>query len=140
MDASLMWIVVACLFAGAEMLTMGLFLAPFALGAASAALLAGLGAGLDAALASFVAVALLALFAVRPLLLARPVPQRIRTGTAALIGARAMVLEPIVAHHAGSVQIAGEVWSARAYDDEPVAAGAVVDVIEIRGATAWVIE
>jgi membrane protein implicated in regulation of membrane protease activity len=39
MDARFVWIIVACLFGGAEMLTMGLFLAPFALAAAAAALL-----------------------------------------------------------------------------------------------------
>jgi membrane protein implicated in regulation of membrane protease activity len=139
--AWLVWIVVACLLGGAEMLTMGLFLAPFAVGAAIAGLLAGLGAGFVTTFAVFAAASLLVLFAVRPLVLARrPAPERIRTGTAALVGARALVLEPIGDHQAGSVRIGGEVWTARAYEDEVIAAGAVVDVVEIRGATAWVIE
>jgi hypothetical protein len=46
------------------MLTMGLFLAPFAFSAVAAALLAGLGVGIGLSLVSFVATALLLLFAV----------------------------------------------------------------------------
>jgi membrane protein implicated in regulation of membrane protease activity len=141
MDAWLLWIVVACVFGVAEMVTMGLFLAPFAMGAAVAALLAALGAGVGITLATFGVVALPVLFGVRPLLLSRRrAPDRIRTGTAALIGERAVVLEPIGNHVSGSVRIGGEVWTARAYEDEVIAAGAVVDVVEIRGVTAWVIE
>ena len=41
----------------------------------------------------------------------------------------------------GCVQLDGEVWTARAYDeDEVIEAGARVQVIEIRGATALVSE
>ena len=87
------------------------------------------------------AAALLLLFAVRPLVLShRQPPPRIRTGTAALVSARAVVLESIGSHRAGSVQIGGEVWTARAYEDEVIAEGSIVDIIEIRGATAWVME
>ena len=82
------------------MLTMGLFLARFALSvAAAAALLAGLRGGLVLTLVSFVAIALLLPFAVRPLVLShRRAPPRIRTGTTALVGARAVVLESIGNH------------------------------------------
>ena len=141
MDAWFVWIIVACLLGGAEMLTMGLFLAPFAFGAVAAALLAGLGAGIGLTVVSFVATALLLLVAVRPVVLShRRAPPRIRTGTAALVGARAVVLDPIGNHRAGSVRIGGEVWTARAYEDELIAEGTIVDIIEIQGATAWVME
>ncbi len=71
MDAWLFWIVVACALGAVEALTMGLFLAPFALGAAIAALLASLGAGLEPTLASFAATSLLVLFALRPLVVSQ---------------------------------------------------------------------
>ena len=52
--------------------------------------------------------------------------------------AAAQVLELVDAQH-GRVRIGGEVWSARAYVPEQVIpVGAVVDVFEIRGATALV--
>jgi hypothetical protein len=34
----------------------------------------------------------------------------------------------------------GEVWTARAYEDEVIAERSIVDIVEIRGATAWVME
>jgi membrane protein implicated in regulation of membrane protease activity len=58
---------------------------------------------------------------------------------AALTGARAVVLERVDSEH-GLVKLAGEVWTARAYDpDNVLEPGAGVDVIEIRGATAYVL-
>jgi membrane protein implicated in regulation of membrane protease activity len=67
-------------------------------------------------------------------------PPAIRTGTAALIGRSGIVLERIANDEGvGSVRIDGEVWTARAYDDQLVIdAGAKVEVVEIRGATALV--
>jgi membrane protein implicated in regulation of membrane protease activity len=41
--------------------------------------------------------------------------------------------------HAGQVKLAGEVWTARAYDEgQVIEAGQPVDVVEIKGATALV--
>jgi membrane protein implicated in regulation of membrane protease activity len=67
-------------------------------------------------------------------------PPSIRTGTAALVGKPAMVLERIANDEGvGVVRIDGEVWTARAYmDDEQYEAGTRVQVVEIRGATALV--
>jgi membrane protein implicated in regulation of membrane protease activity len=64
----------------------------------------------------------------------------IRTGAAALIGQHALVLERIANNEGvGTVRIGGEVWTARAYDeDEVIPAGERVEVVEIRGATALV--
>jgi membrane protein implicated in regulation of membrane protease activity len=64
----------------------------------------------------------------------------LRTGTAALIGVHAVVLERIASEHAGAGRIGGEAWTARAYGEEVIEAGTTVTVIEIRGATAWVTE
>jgi membrane protein implicated in regulation of membrane protease activity len=67
-------------------------------------------------------------------------PAALRTGTAALVGQRALVLERVDAD-GGQVKIGGEVWSARPYDDSDVfEPGARVDVLRIDGATALVAE
>jgi membrane protein implicated in regulation of membrane protease activity len=64
----------------------------------------------------------------------------LRTGTAALVGRRATVVADIAYGRGGRVKIGGEEWSAQPYDeDEAIPAGEVVDVVEIRGATAWVL-
>ena len=69
-------------------------------------------------------------------------PPQIRTGTAALIGRPAMVLERIDNDAGvGCVRLDGEVWTARSYDEDRVfEAGTRVQVMEIRGATALVDE
>ena len=64
----------------------------------------------------------------------------LRTGTQALIGSRAEVLKELSGHHPGRVKIGGEEWSALPYDeDESIPAGEVVDIVQIKGATAYVL-
>jgi membrane protein implicated in regulation of membrane protease activity len=142
MDAWVLWIGAAAVFGVAEILTMGLFLVPFAVGAVLAGLVAAIGIPFVASAVVFALTALLLLFAARPLVLARwRVPVGIRTGTAALVGSRALVVERIAFPHPGTVKIGGEVWTACAYrEDEVIEPGTIVDVIEIRGATALVTE
>jgi membrane protein implicated in regulation of membrane protease activity len=108
MDAWLSWIGTAGLLGVAEMLTMGLFLAPFALGALHAGALAATGTGFSLSVAAFALISLALLFTVRPLVLAQwRAPVGIRTGTAALIGSRALVVERIAFPPAGR---AGRKW------------------------------
>ncbi len=135
------WLLVACGFGVGELLSgSSFFLAPFAVGA----LLAGLtNAALDglAAWIVFVASSLLTLVAVRPLVISHlQSTPALRTGAAALVGRRAVVLERIANHEGvGRVRIDSEVWSARALDDdEVIEPGTQVEVIDIRGATALV--
>lgn len=143
MPAWALWIIAACLLAVGEMLTLSFFLAPFAAGAALAALADVLGAGTVVSFAVFLASSILLLMVVRPIARShRRTPAAIRTGTQALIGERATVVERISNDEAvGCVRIGGEVWTARSYDDDEVIdEGARVEVIEIRGATALVAE
>ncbi|MBB4664625.1 NfeD family protein [Conexibacter arvalis] len=143
MDAWVIWIIVACLFGVGEIASTSFFLGPFALGAVVAAIVAALGGGAVAAAAVFILVSVLLLLFVRPIARAHlRTPAQIRTGAAALVGRRAMVIERISNDEAvGCVRIDGEVWTARAYDDDDVIeAGTPVQVIEIRGATALVSE
>jgi len=67
-------------------------------------------------------------------------PPQIRTGTAALVGRTAIVLERIANDEGvGCVRLDGEVWTARSYDEDQIfEPGARVHVMEIRGATALV--
>jgi len=126
-----------------ELTTGGFFLAPFAVGAMIAALLSLLGAGSLVASVAFGAAALLSLVLLRPIAVRHlRTPPQIRTGAAALVGKRATVLERIANDEAvGCVKIDGEVWTARAYDERSVIeVGERVEVVEIRGATALVMQ
>jgi membrane protein implicated in regulation of membrane protease activity len=136
------WIVLAALLAVGEIATPGLFvLGPIGVAAGVGALAAALGAAVWIQLVVFAAASLAGVAVLRPV--ARRhlhVPAPLRTGTAALVGAKGTVVER-VDREGGRVKIGGEIWSARAFDDTAVIeAGTQVDVVKIEGATALVYE
>jgi membrane protein implicated in regulation of membrane protease activity len=138
----IVWVVIAAVFAVGEVHTNAFYLAPFAVGAALATVVAAAGAGATVAAISFAAAAVLFLLLLRPVVMRhrRTVPA-LRTGTAALVGQHALVLERIANREGvGTVKIGGEVWTARSYDEEQVIdGGEEVEVVEFSGATALVI-
>src|SRR4051794_3140915 len=170
MDPWLVWLIAAVVFGIGEIATLGFFLAPFAGGALLAAIVSGAGGGALISWAVFLVVSVTLLAALRPLARShRRQPPLLRTGTAALVGSSAMGVERIANDQGlgsgrggggggaapsphvveriandqglGSVRIGGEVWTARSYDDdEGIEAGKKVQVVEIRGATAFVTE
>jgi membrane protein implicated in regulation of membrane protease activity len=136
-----LWAIAASLFAIGELFTPGLFfLGPLAVAAVVAAVVAGLAAGAVGALVAFVGAAVICVMVLRPL--ARRhirLPATTRTGTAALVGKKALVLE-LVDESGGRVKIGGEEWSARPYlEGEALPAGEQVEVAQIEGATALVL-
>jgi membrane protein implicated in regulation of membrane protease activity len=141
MDEWIVWVLAAVVLGVGEVLNLSFYLFPFALGCAGAALVSLAGGGTAASLVTFAALTAVSFGVVRPI--ARRhlhMPPQLRTGTQALVGRSALVLERI--HNdegVGAIRLDGEVWTARAYDeDEIIDAGTRVDVIEIRGATALV--
>ncbi len=141
MSAWLIWVVAAAVLAAGEIVTLGFLLAPLALAAVLAAVVAGLGGGIVLQLATFILASLASLVFIRPLAKAHlRAPARLRTGAAALEGTRAVVVERVDAN-GGRVKIGGEVWSARAFAEHQVMEpGARVEVARIDGATALVYE
>jgi membrane protein implicated in regulation of membrane protease activity len=141
-DAWLAWVIAAVLLAVGEIFTPGLFfLGPVALAAVAAALAAVAGADTAVQVIVFAGASAASLAVLRPLARAHlRMPPALRTGTAALQGAPAVVLQR-VDEHGGRVRIGGEEWSARAYmPDQVFEPGTNVEVAEIRGATALVYE
>src|SRR5512134_3291820 len=131
------WMIAAGVLAVGEIATVSFFLGPIAVAAVLAAVVAVAGAGLAAQWIVFIAAAVASLAILRPI--ARRhirMPARIRTGTAALVGSRAVVLERVDAD-SGKVKIGGEVWSARTYDEDGVIEPCTrAQVMKIDGATA----
>jgi membrane protein implicated in regulation of membrane protease activity len=141
MDAWILWLVAACILGVGEMHQGGFYLAPFALGAALAAVVSLLGVGGLLTALVFVLASATVFAALRPIAQRhRRLPPAIRTGAAALVGRPAIVLERIAnAEGVGCVKIDGEVWTARSFDEAQVFdPGERVEVVEIRGATALV--
>jgi len=143
MDAWVIWLIVAVVFAVAEVVNLSFYLFPFAIGAAGAAVVSLAGGPAVAAWIVFAVLTGASFTIVRPI--ARRhinMPPQLRTGTAALVGRTAMVTERISNDEGtGSVKLEGESWTARAYDEDVVIEpGRRVHVMEIRGATALVSE
>ena len=143
MDAWVIWLIAAVVLAAAEVANTSFFLFPFSVGAAGAALVSLLGAGTPIAVVVFAVLTALSFAVIRPIARRHlAAPPHLRTGTAALVGRRAIVLERIANDEGvGCVRLDGEVWTARSYDDdEVIEPGTRVHVMEIRGATALVSE
>ena len=136
------WAIVAVALALGELATPGLFfLGPVALAAIPAFIVALIGGPAWLQLIVFIAGSLASLGVLRPVARAHlRMPALTRTGTARLVGERAIVLQR-VDQNGGRVRIGGEEWTARAYmEDQVLEPGTRVEVAKIEGATALVYE
>lgn len=139
MDAWLWWTITAVALAIAEVLTLTFVLGMLAGGAAAAAVAAAVGAPTVWQYVVFGAVDASLLALVLPIARRhRRTPPSIRTGTARLVGTRAMTLTELTTVAGGRVRIGGETWSARPYSDVRIPAGEWVEVLRIDGTYAIV--
>jgi membrane protein implicated in regulation of membrane protease activity len=141
MDDWVLWTIAAAALAAGEMFSLDFFMGPISIAAAIAAVVAAVGAPLEAQVAVFAVCSIASLAFLRPIAKRHlRTPTSLKTGTAALVGTRATVIERVDADH-GQVKIGGEVWTARPFDEDDVfEPGARVDVMKIDGATALVAE
>lgn len=133
------WVIAGAVLAAVEVFTLDLVFIMIAGGSLAAAGVAGADGNVAFQVAVAVVVAVAGLVLLRPVALRhlKTTPE-LRTGTAALVGQEALVLED-VGPHTGRVKLAGEVWSARSYDGASTfAAGVSIAVMKIDGATALV--
>jgi membrane protein implicated in regulation of membrane protease activity len=139
MNGWLIWLILAAVLGIAELLTLTLAFALIAVAAVAAAAVAAADGALPLQLLAFVLTAGAGLGLVRPFAMRHiKQPPPLRTGVAALVGRKAIVVEEVTGHN-GRVRIDGELWSSRAYDDSLVIpVGSTVDVLQIEGATALV--
>jgi len=139
MEEWVWWLVAAGVLAVGEIATLGFFLGPIAVAALLASLAALAGGGLAVQLVVFIIGSVATLGFIRPIAVRHlRTPQRIRTGVAALVGQPAVVMVRVDAA-GGQVKIGGDIWSARAFDDdEAYEPGDRVEVLKIDGATALV--
>jgi membrane protein implicated in regulation of membrane protease activity len=138
-DAWVVWLIIAVVLAGAEAASAGLLLIMFSGGALAAALASALGANAVGSAAVFTAVSIGLIAFVRPIAKRHMYQAPLeRSGTAALIGTQAVVIEAVDGS-TGRIKLAGEIWSARTLDEDArFEPGEKVAVFEIDGATAVV--
>ncbi|HEX3707023.1 MAG TPA: NfeD family protein [Mycobacteriales bacterium] len=140
MDAWVLWLIIALGLAIAEVLSLTFVLAMISAGAIAAAIAAAAGVPTVGQLIIFGVADASLLAGVLPV--ARRhlhQPATLRSGTARLIGMRAMSLTPIDTADGGRVRLEGETWSARPYAEGlTIPAGEWVEVLDIDGVTAVV--
>jgi membrane protein implicated in regulation of membrane protease activity len=139
MHAWIAWVAAAAVLGVVEMVTLAFAAGLMAVAALVAAVVAGVGGGVELQALAFAAAALGGLALLHPLARRRRLGKTAYlSGVAALTDRSAVVLQQVDAS-SGTVRIGGEVWSARAYDETLVIpAGTRVTVFEIEGATALV--
>ena len=132
------WLIAAVALGVAEFFTLTLTLVA-GCPALVAAVVAGVGGSLLLQILAFAITGAVGLLIVRPIARRQMThPALVREGSYALVGKKAVVLEEVTGAR-GLIKLSGEVWSARALDeDQVIPAGTPVDVMEIEGATAIV--
>jgi membrane protein implicated in regulation of membrane protease activity len=135
----LLWVIFAVLLAVGEVLTLSFILGLLALAAVAAGIVAAVGGGVALQLLVFIGGSLASLALIRPIAKRHlRTPTQLRTGTAALVGAKGVVTQR-VDDLGGQVKIGGELWTARSFmEGEVIEPGARVEVAKIEGATALV--
>ncbi len=134
------WLAAAIGLGVVEMLSLDLIFLMLALGAFTGMLAALLGAPFLLAALAAAAASVASLLLLRPNLVKRlHGGPELTLGTQKLLGRQGIVTEQLSGATSGRITLDGETWSARPYDDtliiEP---GETVEVLEIRGATAYV--
>jgi membrane protein implicated in regulation of membrane protease activity len=139
MESWIIWVIVAAVLGVAELLTTTLAFGLIAVAALVAAVVGAFHLSFALQLVAFAVAAGAGLGVVRPIAIKHvKQPPVLRTGTAALVGRSAIVLEEVT-EHTGRVRIDGEEWSSRPYDESLVIpVGTKVDIMQIKGATVLV--
>lgn len=135
--SAIVWLIAAVLLGILEVLSLDFVLIMLAAGALAGAGAAALGAPLIVQAGVAAGVAVVGIFAVRPIALRhlRSGPAAL-TGVDALIGQKVAVLEDVTPS-AGRVKLSGEIWSAQLEEGwDTLPADSTGTVVEIRGATA----
>lgn len=128
------WIVLAMIFAVAEIFTAGFFLICFGVGAAGAGLAAFLGVGLVWQFAIFVILSGISVVLVRPLANRMSNPNTHVVGIDRVLGKQGIVLETIdPVSGRGVVRIDSEHWSAESAEGRTIVAGSPVLVVGVDG-------
>jgi membrane protein implicated in regulation of membrane protease activity len=134
------WLGLAILLGVAEMFSLDLVLIMLSVGAVAGMAVALVGApfAVQALVAAGASIAMLAV--VRPSIAKRfHSGPELSLGHGKLVGQRGVVTQEISGLQTGRIRLAGEIWSAAPYDETlTIAPGETVEVLQIKGATAYV--
>ena len=134
MQAYQIWLIIAILLVILEICTAAFGSICFAIGAAVAAIAAGIGAGLTWQILIFVVVSMLTFIFLRPFMLKfmDRKSKDVKTNADALVGKRAVVSERIDASQlTGRVAVDGDDWKAVSEDGSIIEKGTPVEIVKL---------
>lgn len=134
MQAYQIWLIIAILLVILEICTAAFGSICFAIGAAVAAIAAGLGSGLTWQILIFVVVSMLTFIFLRPFMLKflDRKSKDVKTNADALVGKQAVVSERIdAAQHTGRVAVDGDDWKAVSEDGSVIEKGTPVEIVKL---------
>ena len=135
----ILWLILLVIFGVVEGATAGLASIWFALGALAALITAMLDGPLWLQILLFLVVSFVTLLIIRPLARKYLTPRNEATNADRVIGAEGVVTLPIDnLKGEGQVNIAGQIWSARADTDQVIPAGTLVRIMRIEGVKVFV--
>ncbi|WP_210443243.1 NfeD family protein [Nocardioides sp. SYSU D00065] len=134
------WLALSIVLGVAEMFSLDLILAMLAAGAVIGMVTALLGLPIFVQVLAALATSVAMLAFVRPAFVKRlHSGPDLALGHGKLVGTRALVTEEITGLAPGRIKAGGEVWSALPYDEHVrIAPGETVEILQIKGATAYV--
>lgn len=134
------WLALSIGLGVAEMFSLDLILAMLAAGAVIGMVAALIGLPIFIQILAALAASIAMLAVVRPAFAKRlQGGPDLSLGHGKLVGTRCMVTEEITGLSAGRIKAGGETWTALPYDENlRIAAGDTVEILQIKGATAYV--
>ena len=135
MTAFWFWIIVAIVFAVAEVMTVAFFAVFITVGALAAALVSLLGFDLWVQAIVLGVIGVVGIFAARPFFMERLHigRHRLESGAESMVGQRAVLTDPILGSgQPGHVKLAGELWPAITEDGSPLPANTPIIVTDLR--------
>ena len=134
------WLALSIALGVAEMFSLDLILAMLAAGAVIGMVTALLGLPIFVQVLAALGASVAMLAFVRPTFVKRlHSGPELSLGHGKLVGTRGMVTEEITGLAAGRIKAGGEIWSALPYDEHlRIAPGETVEILQIKGATAYV--
>lgn len=135
------WLIIATALGVLELVSMDLILIMLAGGALVGMVVALVSGAFVVQMLAALAAAVALLAFLRPGMVHRlHAGPTLSIGAEALIGKGAYVLEAVSHQRPGRVKIGGDVWTAQPFDeDDQIEEGASVEVVTIKGATAYVV-
>jgi membrane protein implicated in regulation of membrane protease activity len=132
-QAAILWLLVVIGFVVAEGFTLGLTFIWFAGGALLSMLVSFFGFGLWLQIIAFIVGSAVMLIYTRPIAIKFFKIGATKTNVDSLIGKQGVVIKTLEPFTMGHVKVKGQIWSAKPSDDEIIAEGETVEVVEIDG-------